>query len=164
VHGGIMNVCTIPVLPFRSIGAVAEERVGLTAGSLYASSSPALINTVISSSVAVCLWSPAAGGMCHYVMPRGGSERSLRFGNHALTMLLDRLLDIDAGCGDLVAAVFGGATIMTADSGLSRRNLAAAREFLAKNDIPIIREDAGGPAARRLTFRTVDGSTIVRRL
>ena len=158
-----MNVCTIPALPFRSRAAVAEERVGLTAGSLYASSSPALINTVVSSSVAVCLWSPGAGGICHYVMPRGGSERSLRFGNHALTMLLDRILDIGAG-GDLVAAVFGGATIMTANSRLSVRNLAAAREFLARNDIPIIREDTGGPAARRLTFRTVDGSTIVRRL
>ena len=159
-----MNVCTIPAMPYHTL-APAEERVYLNAGSLYASYSPALINTVVSSSVAVCLWSPGIAGINHYVIPRGGSDRSLRCGSHALPMLLSRVIEMGATRDDLIAAVFGGATLSSEDhSALSRRNVAEAHEFLGKHEIPIVRLDVGGSAARRITFRTFDGSTIVRTL
>jgi chemotaxis protein CheD len=158
-----MNVCMIPATPLDHFDAAPEERVYLNAGTLYVTSAPALINTVLSSSVSVCLWSPGAAGINHYVLPRGGTDRSLRFGNHALAILLERMAELGADTTEILAAVFGGAALL-ADEGLGRRNLSEAREFLARREIPVIREDIGGNAARRLAFRTVDGSTIVRRL
>ena len=159
-----MNASMLSSTPFDRFLAAAEERVHLHAGAQYVSEMPALIHTMLSSSVAVCLWSPLAAGMAHYVLPRGGSDRSMRCGNYALATLLDRILVSGAALVEIVAGIFGGAEHSPLDGGLGRRNIASAHEFLAKHDIPIIREDVGGHVARRVSFRTIDGSTIVRTL
>jgi len=153
-----MNVCMIPVMPMDRLHAQTEERVYLQPGSIHVATEPTLINTVLGSSVAVCLWSPTVAGMNHFILPGGGHEDSYRFAKHALPTLLEKLTDMGAGRDEIFAAVFGGA------SSLGRQNIGAAREFLSRHDIPIIRHDVGGEEGRKLTFRTLDGSTIVRRL
>jgi chemotaxis protein CheD len=86
-------------------------------------------------------------------------------------MLLDSILELGGEKHDLYAALFGGASVLGKGTGgssaevpLGRRNLLEAREFLARHEIPVIREDIGGHEGRKLTFHTLDGSTIVRKL
>ena len=162
-----MNVCTIPAITMDNYRASVEERVYVQPVSLYVTHNPTLINTVLGSSVSVCLWSPSVAGMNHFILPRGGSEVSPRYGKHALQMLLDGMHRLGAVTDDIIAAIFGGASLL-GQSGpegtLGQRNVNEAHDFLARYDIPLVRYDVGGHEGRKLTFRTLDGSTIVRKL
>jgi chemotaxis receptor (MCP) glutamine deamidase CheD len=42
--------------------------------------------------------------------------------------------------------------------------VAAAFDFLERNDIAVLRHDVEGGQGRKLTFRTADGSTLIRKL
>ena len=105
-------------------GAVAARegrdliRVYLQPGQLYASAQPSAVTTVLGSCVAVCLWDPieAVGGMNHYLLPffAGAGQGSPRFGNFAMTELVDRLVALGASKGRLQAKVFGGACVLEA--------------------------------------------------
>ena len=93
-------------------------RVYLQPGQLYASAQPSAVTTVLGSCVAVCLWDPieAVGGMNHYLLPffAGAGQGSPRFGNFAMTELVDRLVALGASKGRLQAKVFGGACVLEA--------------------------------------------------
>jgi len=93
-------------------------RVYLQPGQLYASAQPSAVTTVLGSCVAVCLWDPieAVGGMNHYLLPffAGAGQGSPRFGNFAMTELVDRLVALGASKARLQAKVFGGACVLEA--------------------------------------------------
>ncbi|HSP32993.1 MAG TPA: chemotaxis protein CheD, partial [Thermoanaerobaculia bacterium] len=105
------------------------------------------------------------GGMNHYMLPINfavGGQRA-RFADTATAALIEKLLDIGASVGRLKAKVFGGASVLAlAGSVLGERNVQAARLQLAERRIPIIVEDVGGTAGRKLTFRTDTGAALVR--
>lgn len=162
-----MNVCRLPAVPKRPSGTAAEERVYLYPGALWAGEQPSVITTVLGSCVAVCLWSDSIAGINHFILPRGGSSPSAKYGNHALPMLLERVLELGASVETLFAAVFGGASVLGGAEGaqsLGSRNVIEARQFLEGHGIPVIRTDVGGEEGRKLTFRTIDGTTFVRKL
>jgi chemotaxis protein CheD len=146
-----------------------ERRVYLHPGGLWADATPAVVTTVLGSCVAVCLWDPRTGlgGVNHYILPQGGTAASARYGNHALPMLLARVLEIGAEKETLLACVFGGASIIPNDGNgprLGSRNVAEAFDFLERNDIAVLRHDVEGQQGRKLTFRTLDGTTLIRKL
>ena len=66
------------------------------------------------------------------------------------------------------AKVFGGACVLEAfredRNDLGAKNVEAARHFLEAESIPIIAEDVGGRAGRKLVFHTEDGRASVRKL
>lgn len=164
-----MNMCVIPSLAVEKPRAQVEKRVYLYPGGLWAEASAGVITTVLGSCVSVCLWDPqtALGGINHFILPRGGAAVSARYGNHALPMLLERVLGLGARRETLFACVFGGASILAGESSgprLGSRNVAAALEFLEANDLTVLRRDVGGREGRKLTFRTADGGTLVRKL
>lgn len=155
--------------PAARPGEQPERRVYLYPGGLWAEPFPAVVTTVLGSCVAVCLWDPhaALAGVNHFILPRGGASPSARYGNHALPMLLDRVLRLGAQREALLAYVFGGASLMDgggAGPRLGSRNVAEALEFLQKEDIAVLRQDVGGQAGRKLIFRTADGTTLVRKI
>ena len=146
-----------------------ERRVYLHPGALWAEPFPGIITTVLGSCVAVCLWDPhtAVGGINHYILPHGGAEVSARYANHALPMLLDRVLEIGAQRETLLACVFGGAAVLpgtVTGPTLGSRNVAEAFEFLERAEIAVLRHDVEGQQGRKLIFRTADGSTLIRKL
>ena len=146
-----------------------ERRVYLHPGGLWAEPYAGAVTTVLGSCVSVCLWDPhtGRGGINHFILPHGGAVPSARYGNHALPMLLARMLEIGAQRETLLASVFGGAAVIPGDGAgpaLGSRNVAAAFDFLARNEIAVLRHDIEGRQGRKLTFRTADGSTVVRKL
>lgn len=164
-----MNMCVIPSPRMERAPAQIERRVYLYPGGLWAASETAAITTVLGSCVSVCLWDPrtALGGVNHFILPRGGSHPSARYGNHALPMLLDRVLALGAQRDSLLACVFGGASVLAVEgtgTPLGSRNVSEAMDFLRREEIAVLRHDVGGREGRKLTFRTADGATLVRKL
>ena len=159
-----MNQTPVPVTSYRGFVPLVRERIDLHAGGMYAGYDAALVTTVVSSSVAVSIWTPLAAGIVHYVLPFGGTERSVHFGNQALPALLERLIDLGAETNAMVATITGGAEPLPGFGSLGRLNVTVAREFLTRHDIAVISHETGGRAARHLTFSTIDGSTVARAL
>lgn len=159
----------IPSPPGPRAGDQLERRVYLYPGGLWAEPAAAVVTTVLGSCVSVCLWDPSTtlGGINHFLLPRGGAAPTPRYGNHALPMLLERVLQLGAHRDTLLAYVFGGASVLKGPgdgSRLGSRNVAEALEFLRNEDIAVLRQDVGGNEGRKLTFRITDGSTHVRKL
>jgi chemotaxis protein CheD len=163
-----MKPHVVPIAAFAARDA-SERRIYLHPGGLWAEPVAAVITTVLGSCVSVCLWDPqtALGGINHFILPQGGAAPSARYGNHALTMLLARVVEIGARRETLLGCVFGGASVLPGDAAgptLGSRNVAAAFDFLERHDIAVLRQDVEGRKGRKLTFRTADGSTHLRAL
>ena len=163
-----MKMCVVPAMDPEKRGQMAR-RIYLHPGGLWCEPSAAAITTVLGSCVAVCLWDPQTtlGGINHFILPLGGTAISPRYGNHAMSMLLDRMLKNGAHRETLLACVFGGASLMPGDAkgpALGSRNVAEAFEFLERNEIAVLRHDVEGRQGRKLTFRTADGTTLIRKL
>jgi chemotaxis protein CheD len=162
-----MKTGVVPAIPAQR--EQLERRVYLHPGGLWAEPFPGAITTVLGSCVSVCLWDPqtALGGINHFILPQGGAAQSARYGNHALPMLLARVLEIGAQRETLLGCVFGGASVLPGQAAgptLGSRNVAEAFDFLERNEIAVLRHDVEGRQGRKLIFRTADGSTLIRKL
>jgi chemotaxis protein CheD len=141
-------------------------------GRLLVSAEPATIVTILGSCVSVVLHDPATaiGGLNHFVLPhwaRGGAA-SPRFGNVAMRMLLDEMVQRGAEPSRLEAKVFGGASVLEAYRAsawqLGQDNVRVALRHLADAGVPVTASDVGGVRARRLVFDTQRGDVWLRRL
>jgi len=177
-----------PVAPLASatVGVAeaqeAEETMGeernprldiyLLPGRVFVSPEPATIRMVLGSCVAVCAWDPytEVGGANHFLLPHpiGTGQGSARFGDVAIQQLLEELVASGASRRNLKAKVFGGSCVLHAfhsgNGHLGSQNIQAARDLLRDKGIPVVAEDVGGDAGRRLIFQTDDGSAWTRRL
>ncbi len=130
------------------------------------------MTTVVGSCVSVCLRDPvgAAGGMSHYLLPQGtgsGATR-LRYANHAIAELVERVSELAGAGSQLQAKIVGGASVLPSVSGRRRRfgleNVEAAHQLLARADIEVVAEVVGGHCGRRVIFDVTDGSMWVQDL
>lgn len=151
-----------------------RNRVSLYIGEVAASREPAVLDTLLGSCVAVCLYDPAirAGGMNHILLPRCRvGDKNPRCGIHAMELLINELMKIGADRRKLLAKAFGGANVLEGIKSLpiGEENARFVREFLATERIPLVAERLGGNHAVHLYFRTdtgkatvhtVDGSTL----
>jgi chemotaxis protein CheD len=136
----------------------------LQPGHLFATKVPTTITTILGSCVAVCLYDRARriGGMNHFMLPIDApkAQASPRFGNDAMEMLLQRMLDLGARMPFLEARVFGGACMfaqMADGNHLGVRNAQLAADFLAERRIAVLQTDVGGTKGRKLKFETAEG-------
>jgi chemotaxis protein CheD len=129
------------------------------------------VTTILGSCVAVCLYDRVTGhgGVNHFVLPeRMGEEGSdARFGEHAIDLLIERMVLNGSAQKDLLAKVFGGS--QTAFPGASRSNVGAANvalanELLEKHGIRVLASDTGGARGRKLIFHTDLGEAWLKRL
>jgi len=139
----------------------------LHAGQVHVATEPTRITTILGSCVAICLWDPllGIGGMNHYLLPSNAKlgERAPRFADTATIALLESLLAAGASLPRLKAKIFGGASVLAFPGrGLGEKNIQAAREQLARWDIPIVSSDVGGIHGRKIVFQTDAGETTVK--
>ncbi len=122
-----------------------------------------VLSTVLGSCVAACLWDSVAeiGGMNHFLLAEGqsqtGAGRDIRYGVHAMEVLINALLRSGARRDRLQAKLFGGARIAANLRDIGGSNAAFARGFLRDEGIPLVAESLGGTLARRITFHPVTG-------
>ena len=151
--------------------APSRPTIYLHGGQVHATAERVAVSTVLGSCVSVCLYDPGAqvGGMNHFLLPRvGGREASPRFGDVAMPVLLELVLDRGASRDRLRAKIFGGACVLEAfragGQSLGDENSELARSFLDSERIPIEARDTGGARGRKLVFLVDRGSATVRLL
>ena len=150
----------------------AVPNVYLYPGRIFTSGEPSVVSTILGSCVAVCLWDPAVavGGINHYLLPanpgRGASDP--RYGDMAMTRLLDSMVERGAAIRRLVAKIVGGASVLrafdNARKSIGDQNVAIAREFLERMNIHVAGDQTGGRRGRKLLFHTGDGTAWVKEI
>jgi chemotaxis protein CheD len=140
-------------------------------GNVFAHREPHLVTTVLGSCVSVCLWDPVRkmGGINHYMLPLWNGEglASPRYGNIAITRLIERMLELGSKKKVLKAKVFGGGEVLKGAKGImnvGERNIILAKDILKAEGIPIISSDVGGATGRKLIVNTATGSVLMKRL
>src|SRR6266478_6227323 len=146
----------------------------LHAGQVFVSAEGASVVLILGSCVAVCIWDPAngIGGATHYLLPTwdGKGLQSPRYGDVAVSVLLQKLLEAGANRGQLRARLFGGGCLFDSmrESGankeqhLGSRNIEVALEMLMKARIPVVSTEVGADRGQRIVFRTDTGDALVR--
>ncbi len=150
-----------------------KRQVRIFIGEFYASREPAVINTVLGSCVAVCLFDPVKriGGLNHILMPGKADikhfDAQARYGINAMELLINKIMQLGGGRRCLTAKVFGGAHILPAiseENGIGRKNIRFALDFLGFEGIRILSRDVGGYDSRSVFFHTDTGEVLLKRI
>lgn len=122
-----------------------------------------LISTVLGSCIAITFFDPAVkiGGMNHFMLVNSSSddgadiEKSGRFGEYAMELLLNDMIKKGAQKKRLSAKVFGGSNIFKmaeSESNVGAQNIFFAFDYLERERIPVRASDIGGSAPRKIYF------------
>ncbi len=140
-------------------------------GMLIAGEEPGTITTILGSCIAVCLWDPTlrAGGMNHYLLPywNGDGLQTPKYGNIAITMLIDKMISIGCRRENLQAKVFGGASMLDnscAFLNIGERNIMLADTALSESGIAVAGRNVGGNQGRKIMFMTDSGDVFMKKI
>lgn len=138
-------------------------------GEYFVSIENMLIQTVLGSCIAACLWDSRThvGGMNHFMLPEGGgADQSGRYGSYAMEVLINEMMKLGARRETLQAKIFGGGQVMANFSAMNvgERNTEFVRDYLATERIPVIAEDVLDIYPRKVAFFPVTGKAMVKRL
>jgi chemotaxis protein CheD len=144
--------------------------VKLCAGELYITDrADEMVATVLGSCVAACVRDPVAqvAAINHFMLPEADISRVnekadlLRYGNHAMRLLIDGLLDKGARLNRLEVKVFGGGNVMSGAS-VGEANAKWVVKYLAGRGLPIAAQNLGGIIARRVHYFPATGLVLMR--
>jgi len=137
----------------------------LKPGYIFVSREPVIISSVLGSCVAVTLWDSKEqyGGMTQYFYPfiEEAERATARYGNAALNHLVKMFFEDGAVRENVLAQIFGGASISEETLSVSEENIRIARQILNQMDIRIVSEDVGGGLGRKLIYNTLTNEAIV---
>jgi chemotaxis protein CheD len=146
----------------------------LHAGQVFVSAEGKSIITILGSCVGVCIWDAVhrIGGATHFLLPSwdGTGTPSPRYGNVAVSVLVQKLLEAGAHRGQLQAKVFGGGCLFESmrepgskkEPPLGTRNVEIALEMLTKARIPVVSTVVGVDRGQRIVFRTDTGDAEIK--
>jgi chemotaxis protein CheD len=156
-------------LTINKIKVTMEEELGkhyLYPSALFAEKTPFMVDTVLGSCVAVCLFDQylKIGGINHYMLPfwNGNGLASPKYGNIATEKLVEKMLRNGASIQNMVAKVFGGANQMNTSLKIGDQNIEIARQTLSNYGIKIIAENVGGDVGRKLRYNTGTGQVMMK--
>lgn len=148
-----------PTSPGPPPAGTAERRVNVVQGEFRVSGDPdVVLTTLLGSCVAACLHDPVAeiGGMNHFLLPDGDSGgepgRALRYGVHAMELLINGLLRAGGRRDRLAAKLFGGANVLEGLTDIGRQNAEFAERFLRRERIAVSSASLLGRRGRRIHF------------
>ena len=138
--------------------------VHIVQGEHYVTDDPEVVlTTILGSCVAACLRDPVAGvgGMNHFLLPGGDPSKagadSVRYGVHAMELLVNALLSRGARRERLEAKLFGGARLITGLTDVGAMNATFAEEFLRREGLNHVGGSLRGDAGRRIQYWPVSG-------
>lgn len=164
-----------PSISSSKVEAEGANSHFLHAGQVCVSQSTQSIVMILGSCAAVCIWDSvnAIGGATHYLLPNwdGRGVASTRYGNVAISALLEKLIEAGAHKQHLRAKVFGGGCLFDSMRGqksigehLGKRNVQVALEIVAKEHIPVVSVEAGLDKGQRVVFHPNTGASSVTTL
>jgi chemotaxis protein CheD len=141
---------------------------------------PALVRTILGSSVAVTMHCPALkiGGITHSLLPyplpgaKTPADHIGRFVDLSVRHVLERMLSLGAGKDTLEIKVFGGGQLLTrltgASSGIEisigRRNVETALKVIGDLGLHVTTTDVGGNWGRKLIFYPHRGDVLIKKI
>ena len=163
------------VLPFHS-----TRRIVIDPGEYYVSRHQEVISTLVGSCVAACLFDPVSRiiGMNHFLLayrhiahnqPIIESDEG-RYGIYAMELLINEMMKQGANKLNLQAKCFGGGNVLTLREENGKRktvgdvNVLFIKEFLQKENIPIVSSCLGGNIGRNVHFVGSDYSVYVKKI
>ena len=134
-----------------------------------------LITIGLGSCVAIALYDPKTriGGLAHTLLPNESMARDrsnpAKFPASAVATLLAEMTRLGADVRRVSAKLIGGASMFAnllpaGGINIGDRNVAAAREALARNGVSVVAEDVGSDHGRSVHFHLDDGRVEVRSL
>ncbi|WBA15220.1 chemotaxis protein CheD [Salinivibrio proteolyticus] len=152
--------------------------VKLKPGEIYVSSDDELIATGLGSCIAACIWDPLAnmGGMNHFMLPLKDDQaakewsaeqymsHAARYGNYAMEILINTLLQQGAIKNRLRVKLFGGGNIMGQNIAIGRKNIEFVRRYVANEVLTLVSEDLGQSFPRRVLFDPRTGKAWVKKI
>lgn len=136
---------------------------------LFANQEPYLVDTILGSCVAVCLYDKvkAVGGINHYMLPfwNGNGLASPKYGNIAIEKLIEKLHSYGCRTENLQAKIFGGGEVVETKNNLfqiGERNIEIAEKTLKEHKIKIVSRSVGGKLGRKIRFNTETGVVLMK--
>jgi len=136
---------------------------------LFANADPHLVDTILGSCVAVCLYDPVKkiGGINHYMLPfwNGTGLASPKYGNIAIQKLIEKMISLGSSQKNLEAKIFGGGEIIETQTNMFRigeRNIEIAINTLKENNIRITGQSVAGKLGRKIRFNTHTGIVLMK--
>lgn len=147
------------------------KRIILNIGEFAVSKEPVILETILGSCVAVCLWDEAShiGGLNHYLLPREqpGAAKSTTYGATSIDAMVKQIIDIGADINNLQAQIFGGGSVITALDeifNIGAENVWIAQEKMHEFGIPVVGEFVRSKHGIRVSFKTGTGEVVTRPL
>ena len=145
------------------------KKLFLYPAALYAGTEPTNVITILGSCVAVCLWDPVIkrGGINHFMLPlwNGQGLASPRYGNIAVTKLLEEMEVMGSARSNIEAKIFGGAEVLEMKQSnfkIGKRNIELAVKMLKQFNISIKAQSTGGKRGRKILFNTATGEVRMK--
>lgn len=120
-----------------------------------------VITTTLGSCVSVCIRDREAriGGMNHFMLPESdsgvwsGVSAALRYGNHAMEVLINDILQLGGAKNRLELKIFGGANVLAGSKNdVGEKNIQFIRRFLKNEHMAPSGEHLGGNQARQIRY------------
>lgn len=129
------------------------------------------IATLLGSCVAVCFYDPKLKlvGMNHFLLPSRSTSKLddddvVLNGDYAMEVLRNAMYAKGAQAKRLVAKAFGGGNIVNSiQMAIGERNAEFARDWLAREGVPLVASDFGGAWSRKVIIDPVSGDAFCRR-
>ncbi|NVK18298.1 MAG: chemoreceptor glutamine deamidase CheD [Methylocystaceae bacterium] len=131
-----------------------------------------MIVTTLGSCVAACVRDTALGigGMNHFMLPEsnsgnwGGVSAAMRYGNHAMEVLINDILRMGGARNRLEIKVFGGANVIASSALIGSKNIEFVETYLRVEHMAIAAQHLGGEQGRRIVFFPSTGKVKMKLL
>jgi len=131
-----------------------------------------MIVTILGSCVAACIRNPKTGfgGLNHFMLPESqsgewnGVGAAMRYGNHAMEVLINEVLKSGCRRRDLEIKLFGGADLTAGPSLVGSANVAFVLDYLKTEGLSVSSADLGGCHGRRIHYHPATGAVQRLRL
>jgi len=148
----------------------------LLPGEYYVTAKSEAVVTVLGSCVSACVRDRVfgIGGMNHFMLPIGESERSswqggvvdniTRFGNYAMEHLINDILSHGGMRKNLEVKVFGGGRIVQGLSDIGACNASFVLDYLQEEHLPVVSQDLNGDYPRKVYYFPKTGRVLMKKL
>jgi len=154
---------------------IGKTMVMVCAGKAYVTDDPdEVVSTILGSCVSACVRDPwsGLGGMNHFMLPdnksgdwhSGGVGKALRYGNHAMEVLINKIQASGCRRDQMEIKVFGGANVTKGSHLIGSGNVEFIEWYLKNEGLKSQASDLGGTSPRRVNFWPVTGKVMIKRL
>lgn len=160
-------------VPFKD-----TQRVIIDPGEYYVTRRNEVISTLLGSCVAACLYDPVnrVVGMNHFLLAYRHHAHNQplietdegRYGMYAMELLINEMMKKGANKVNLKAKCFGGGNVLRLREDTANKqtvgdvNVKFIKEFLEKENIPIVGASLGGNLGRNVHFVAADFSVYIK--